>query len=699
MSVLEIRQMSKAVTETFAAQGAFLVERGAALIDGDSFEALVNSQDSSDPFYEEARLKLLELRKFSNCKYLYTMAPLDGSIWQYVIDGSAEPDDIENFSNIGDEEDTSDYDDAFRRVWTSGRPEGGDLVYQGEWGWLVSSYIPIKNSAGNTVGIIGCDYDGENLHNTIIANGRRQIIIGVISVLLGLMLVLFLVGGITNPIVRIAGVLKIVAEGDLTQSININTKDEIGDLARGFNFMMGNIRNLVNEITLMKDSLKTGIFFMDRNYIIQSHYSGYLEELLSETDLAGQCFPDLLSSSFNARELDDIRNYFEMIFKQTFDQNMLEDINPLGEFQYINAKTDEKKVFNCSFSVIEQGREEVFILAVIYDITAKVELQQRLAEEESRRQEEMKNVFELVQLEPPVLDDFNEDAEYEFERIYEALKNDTASAQEALIEIYQSVHAIKSNAVILGLNIFGDKVHKLESEIKKLREQDEVDFDDMLDLILKLERLYWEKDEFKTTIKKINSFKSSGGGRRHGQYVLVESLAKTINRACEDMGKKIKLLVDGIDDEAIEKGPRRIIKEALVQLVRNSTVHGIELPTDRIAQGKDETGIIRLSIKVNDKNIHVKLRDDGRGLDFGKIAEKALRLNLIKPEEADNKNVLLKVIFSPGFSTAETEGIHAGRGIGLNLVQYRVRSGKGSIKVHTVPGKGTEFNIFFPVSA
>jgi two-component system chemotaxis sensor kinase CheA len=455
----------------------------------------------------------------------------------------------------------------------------------------------------------------------------------------------------------------------------------------------------LDEITVMKDSLKIGLFFMDRNYIIQDHYSRYLEEMLSETDLSGQCFPDLLSASFNAKELNDIRDYFTMAFDHVFDQNMLDDINPLGEFYYENIKTGRRKVFNCSFSVIEQDHEESFILAVIYDITAKVELQQRLAEEESKRQEEMKNVFELIQVEPRVFNDFLEDAEYEFERINEILKNESISAHKALIEIYQSVHAIKSNAVILGLNTFGDKAHKIESKIKKLREQEEVPFDDMLNLTIELEKLFQERDGFKTTLEKINSFKSSVRGQRQGQYVLVESLTKTVNKASGDIGKKIKFIVDGIDDEAIEKGPRRIIKETLVQLVRNSAVHGIEFPADRIARGKNETGIIRLSVKINGENIHVKLGDDGRGLDYGKIAEKALRLNLIKPEDAQDKNALLKIIFSPGFSTAETEGIHAGRGIGLSLVQDRVRSKKGSIKVQTEPGKGTVFNIFFPVNS
>jgi two-component system chemotaxis sensor kinase CheA len=452
-----------------------------------------------------------------------------------------------------------------------------------------------------------------------------------------------------------------------------------------------------DEIAVMKDNLKIGIFFMDRNYEIQDHYSRHLEEILSEKNLLGKCFTDLLATSVSAKELYIIKDYFDMVFNHTFDQGMLDDINPFNEFHYVNNTTGSRKVFHCDFTTIERSHGEIFTLVAVYDITAKVRLQQRLREEENRSQEEMKTVFELIQVEPGVFGDFLEDAEYEFDRIDETLKNESMSAHRALVEIYQSIHAIKSNAVILGLNVFGNKVHDLESKIKKLREQGEVSFDEMLNLTMDIEKLFQEKEGFKTTTEKIQSFsKSTAVGRKRSDDVLIESLTKTVDKTAEDLGKKVSLVVDGVDSAAMEIGPRRIIKEVLVQLIRNSVVHGIEAPEDRA--NKSETGTIRLSIKLTDGSIHVKLGDDGRGLDYGKIAEKALRLNLIKEEDAKNKAALLKVIFSPGFSTAETEGVHAGRGIGLNLVQDRVRAKKGSIKVQTEQGKGTEFNIIFPIA-
>jgi chemotaxis protein histidine kinase CheA len=101
---------------------------------------------------------------------------------------------------------------------------------------------------------------------------------------------------------------------------------------------------------------------------------------------------------------------------------------------------------------------------------------------------------------------------------------------------------------------------------------------------------------------------------------------------------------------------------------------------------------------TEDKNyIHMVFTDDGRGLDYPKIAERAIENKLIKKEDANNKDVLMKTIFAPGFSTAETEGLHAGRGIGLNLVMDRVKEINGNIKLRSENDKGTLFFVSIPV--
>jgi len=245
-----VRQLSDTVINTFAEQGINIAEKAVSLIDGDAFEALAKSLDINDPFYEETRVKLLQLKEASSCLYLYTMAPKSGNLWQFIIDGSTEPDDEEHFSALGDEEEIDEYDFAFQRILASGKTEISGLVDQGEWGWLISVYTPIFNSAGEIVGIIGCDYDGENLHNAIVASEIRQIIVGAIFAFVGFLLLLFFMRMIFTPLKEINVILKQISlgQGDLTKRITITKNNEIGELADSFNKTLDMIKNMVINI-------------------------------------------------------------------------------------------------------------------------------------------------------------------------------------------------------------------------------------------------------------------------------------------------------------------------------------------------------------------------------------------------------------------------------------------------------------------
>jgi two-component system chemotaxis sensor kinase CheA len=451
-----------------------------------------------------------------------------------------------------------------------------------------------------------------------------------------------------------------------------------------------------DTISAMKDNLKQGVFLMDRNFVIQGAYSRPLEKILLTPRLEGVKFTDLLVHSLTEKERNTLEDYFDMILKKSYNAQILEDINPISEFTYLSEQNAGVRVLRSSFSAIDRGLNDIRILGALEDVTLAKEMEQQLAAEAGRREEEMRSFFQIIQVDPRVFKDFLEDTEYEFERINATLMNKGLSARDALVEIYQSIHAIKSNSVILGLDNFGEKLHVLEDAIKEMRDREDISFEDTLHVTLELEKIFKEKDKFQNTVGKIESFKISGGVKREEQ-VLVETLSRICDKAALAVEKKARFIAEEIDEIALENGPRRVIKEVLMQLVRNSVYHGIEAPADRKKEGKDGEGVIRFSLRRQDGRIHIRFSDDGKGLDFGKIREKALDLRLISDEkEADDKNLLSSLIFSPGFSTAEEADLYAGRGIGLNLVRERIRDLRGSIKLSSEPGKGTVFNIVIP---
>jgi len=326
MSVLGIRQMTKAVSRTFADQGISIVEKAVSIIDGNAFEALTKSLDADDPFYEETRVQLFKIKELSGCVYLYTMAHVDKNIWRYIIDGSGEPDDPDNFSALGDEEDTDSYDDAFRRVLISGKTESGNLANQEDWGWLVSIYAPIKNSAGKIVGVTGCDFNGENLHKTIVENTKRLVIIGVISVMLGLALILLLLRQIFSHLDKINSILKEISmgEGDLTGRIDDSKDNEIGELAGYFNLTMEKIRNLVGTIKYKINGLNHTSFELSSN---MSKTSTAVERITSNLDSMKNLMVKQENSAEEAGKAvgiikENIENLNKIIEKQTENVNM-----------------------------------------------------------------------------------------------------------------------------------------------------------------------------------------------------------------------------------------------------------------------------------------------------------------------------------------------------------------------------------------
>ncbi|MDR2589272.1 MAG: methyl-accepting chemotaxis protein, partial [Spirochaetales bacterium] len=248
--ILSIHQLTSIASEIFAAQGIYVAEKAASLIDGDSFEALAKSLDEEDPFYEETRLKMLELKEFSNCRFLYTMAPAQGTTWRFIIDGSVPPEDTDNFSSLGDEEDTSDYDPAFEDTWQTQKTEYSSIMFQGKWGWMVSIYAPVKNSSGKPVGLVGCDFAAEGLYNAIKDDIIKQSFITIISILIAFGLMVILLRMIFGRLHNINTILKEISagEGDLTKRIHIHREDEIGELATNFNLSLDKIRGLIVAI-------------------------------------------------------------------------------------------------------------------------------------------------------------------------------------------------------------------------------------------------------------------------------------------------------------------------------------------------------------------------------------------------------------------------------------------------------------------
>ncbi|GAB3748486.1 chemotaxis protein CheA [Lysobacter olei] len=162
------------------------------------------------------------------------------------------------------------------------------------------------------------------------------------------------------------------------------------------------------------------------------------------------------------------------------------------------------------------------------------------------------------------------------------------------------------------------------------------------------------------------------------------------------LGKRVQLRTTGEATE-LDKGVIEKIVDPLVHLVRNAIDHGLEMPEERRAAGKDETGTLSLSAAHQGGHILIEIVDDGRGLDRDKILKKALERGLYVPENATDTQIH-ELIFHPGFSTADAVSDLSGRGVGMDVVKSNITALGGTVEIRSERGRGTTIAIRLPLT-
>ncbi|MDR1142513.1 MAG: chemotaxis protein CheA [Planctomycetaceae bacterium] len=163
-------------------------------------------------------------------------------------------------------------------------------------------------------------------------------------------------------------------------------------------------------------------------------------------------------------------------------------------------------------------------------------------------------------------------------------------------------------------------------------------------------------------------------------------------------GKKIKLNLVGEETE-VDKTVIEQIADPLVHIVRNSCDHGIELPEDRIKTGKQETGTVTLEGKHEGGEVWIMITDDGRGLNREKIVAKAIEKGLVGSEVRDwSDDRVFKLVFEPGFSTADKVTDISGRGVGMDVVKRNIEKLNGRIDINSKAGQGSTFTLRIPLT-
>jgi two-component system chemotaxis sensor kinase CheA len=185
------------------------------------------------------------------------------------------------------------------------------------------------------------------------------------------------------------------------------------------------------------------------------------------------------------------------------------------------------------------------------------------------------------------------------------------------------------------------------------------------------------------------------------RMVAIKGTFQKMTRLVRDLnagtGKDVELLISGEDTE-MDRTMVEELADPLMHMIRNSVDHGIESPGKRAAAGKPERGTVRLSAFHQGGSIVIEIADDGAGLNTQRIFDKAVERGIIAAGATLEEREIHDLIFAPGFSTAEKITGISGRGVGMDVVKQNIGKMRGKIEIDSVPGQGTTFRIFLPLT-
>ncbi|MFA7504185.1 MAG: Hpt domain-containing protein [Burkholderiaceae bacterium] len=178
---------------------------------------------------------------------------------------------------------------------------------------------------------------------------------------------------------------------------------------------------------------------------------------------------------------------------------------------------------------------------------------------------------------------------------------------------------------------------------------------------------------------------------------LGDRLYRVVRQAAKELGKRVSLDIRGSDVE-IDRSVLERMAAPVEHLLRNAVAHGIESPGQRAAAGKAEIGEIRLAVRQEGNEVLLELRDDGSGLDLGRIRARAVEAGMLGADETIGEQGLAEMIFRPGFSTADAVSEISGRGVGMDVVRAEVGALGGRVEVVSESGQGARFIVHLPLT-
>ena len=472
-----------------------------------------------------------------------------------------------------------------------------------------------------------------------------------------------------------------------------------------------------------RDILKTvreGFFLLDADYKIGSVWSEALSHIFGRNDFAGLSFEKLLADRVPPSTLATAVKYIKLLWGDRAHENLMKSINPLGQLEISmdNGRGGkETRYLQFDFHRVVGPKGGVkHVLCSVGDITSNVLLAKELQEAQENANAQVDMMVGMLHVDPLQLGSFLDTTETGLQLINAILREPArtdAEFRKKLGGLFRELHSIKGEASALNLMSIAHRVHHLEDMVGELKKRAELSGNDFLPMVLKLDELLAHLRGVREMATRLTELKPGaaaaadaapprpaaaqrGGGRATDDISpTLQGLAEKLAR---DHGKPFRLSLSGLAD--VPAAYRATVKDCLIQMLRNSAVHGIEPGDARRAQAKADVGAVRVDFRRSGDGYELVFEDDGAGISPQLLKDAAVRKNILTAEEAAamDTRTAMALIFRPGFSTQEDVTMDAGRGVGMDVVARTVYGLGGKIGVSTNPGRFTRFKIVLPAA-
>jgi signal transduction histidine kinase/HAMP domain-containing protein len=556
---------------------------------------------------------------------------------------------------------------------------------------------PVRDQNGQTVAVATITFSLAR-ENAAIADVQRRTLIVSVGVAIGLTIVLMFMArmAIVRPLAKLVVAAKKFEEGG-AGDVDVHTNDEIGRLASAFRSMGTAIRQREERINsrnrdmrLVLDNVGQGFITLDLNGNMSDEHSKIVDEWFG-VPKGTMPFWDYLSRVDPAKG-----QWFQLGWA-----SLREDILPLAlsldQLPRVVHKDDQ--TFELAYRPILRGDQLDKTIVVITDITSQVE-----RERAERAQREMMSIFHHILSDRLALEEFFTEANALVEAVVGSDGTDHGL-------VTRHVHTLKGNCALFGIESVAAFCHALEDRMKespepigyKEKEALRSLWGKVLDVRAQLARgdsfIELDHEEYDNFIEQL---------RRRADHTALAATAASWR--FEPASKRIALLGDQIERLAKRLGRAKVIVNgeatllrlpprkwgpfwsAFAHVVRNAVDHGIETTEERLRAGKAAHATVTLGVAPEGQHAVVTISDDGRGIDWERIATVAQERGLAHDTQAE----LEEALFADGVSSRADVTDVSGRGVGLGAVRALVRQMGGRIELESQLGKGTTFRFILP---